>query len=116
VAYSPRQSSRRRWQKLKLELSQEFVEGGYRPGATRSTRCWGLLRRAEAALRAQVQGGFVAHVRSELFKCTRSTAHGDCPFASPAAVSVPSLDKDRELALTRCMVSNGDARDLRALF
>jgi bifunctional non-homologous end joining protein LigD len=28
------------WQKLKLELSQEFVVGGYRPGSARSTRCW----------------------------------------------------------------------------
>ncbi len=57
------------WVKLKLELQQEFVIGGYRPG---SNGIDALLvgYHDESGLRfaGKVRAGFVAHVRREVFK------------------------------------------------
>ena len=79
------------WLKLKLELQQEFVIGGYRPGthgvdallvgmydtpAGKGSKKPGLLRFA-----AKVRAGFTPHLRREVFEQLRPLHIQRCPFS-----------------------------------
>ena len=69
------------WLKLKLELQQEFVIGGYRPG---SNGIEALLvgYHDDTGLRfaGKVRAGFVPHLRREVFKALKLHHVDDCPF------------------------------------
>jgi bifunctional non-homologous end joining protein LigD len=80
------------WQKLKLELSQEFVVGGYRPGFNAVDALligyYDDVRQLRFA--GKVKAGFVAHVRRDLFQKLQSLRTEACPFAN-----LPTAKSDR---------------------
>jgi bifunctional non-homologous end joining protein LigD len=71
------------WQKLKLELQQEFVVGGYRSGGRGvDALLVGVHEGGKLCYAGKVRAGFVPHIRRELFR-KLSPLHIDaCPFAN----------------------------------
>ena len=79
------------WQKLKLELSQEFVVGGYRPGFNAvDALLVGYYEGRRLHFAGKVKAGFVAHTRRELFKRLQPLRTEACPFAD-----LPNSKSDR---------------------
>ena len=69
------------WQKLKLELSQEFVVGGYRPGFNAvDALLVGYYEGTRLHFAGKVKAGFVSHVRRDLMKRLHSLHVDECPF------------------------------------
>jgi bifunctional non-homologous end joining protein LigD len=70
------------WRKLKLELSQEFVVGGYRPGFNSvDALLVGYYEGHRLHFAGKVTAGFVAHTRREIFKELQPLRAEACPFA-----------------------------------
>ena len=80
------------WQKLKLENQQEFVIGGYRPGANGVVDALLVGYYHESGLRfaGKVRAGFVPHLRRELAKALKPLHAARCPF-----IDLPSSKSDR---------------------
>jgi bifunctional non-homologous end joining protein LigD len=71
------------WQKLKLELSQEFVIGGYRPAFNTIDACLvGYYEGTRLHFAGKVKAGFVAHVRRDLYKRLQPLHVEKCPFVN----------------------------------
>ena len=71
------------WQKLKLELSQEFVVGGYRVGFNAvDALLVGYREGRELRFAGKVKAGFVAHTRRELFRALQPLRTVQCPFVN----------------------------------
>jgi bifunctional non-homologous end joining protein LigD len=69
------------WQKFKLELQQEFVVGGYRPGFNAvDALLVGFHERGKLLYAGKVKAGFVAHVRRDLFRRLTPLHIATCPF------------------------------------
>jgi DNA ligase D-like protein (predicted ligase) len=69
------------WLKLKLELQQEFVIGGYRPGSNGiDALLVGYYDDEGLRFAAKVRAGFVPHVRREVFKSLKARHIDRCPF------------------------------------
>ena len=89
-AYEPGQRTGA-WQKLKLELSQEFVVGGYRPGTTAvDALLVGYYEAGQLHFAGKVKAGLVAHIRRSLFKKLQPLHVGVCPF-----IDLPNSKSDR---------------------
>ena len=70
------------WQKLKLELAQEFVIGGYRPDADSvDALLVGYYEGGKLKFGGKVRAGFVPHTRREVFKTLQPLHTRHCPFA-----------------------------------
>ena len=79
------------WQKLKLEASQEFVVGGYRPGFSAvDALLVGYYEGRRLRFAGKVKAGFVAHVRRDVFKRLQPLRVDRCPFAD-----LPNTKSDR---------------------
>jgi bifunctional non-homologous end joining protein LigD len=71
------------WQKLKLELQQEFVVGGYRPGGNGiDALLVGFYNDRKLYFAGKVRAGFVPHIRRDLFRTLRMLHVDACPFAN----------------------------------
>jgi bifunctional non-homologous end joining protein LigD len=71
------------WQKLKLEISQEFVVGGYRPGHKAvDALLVGYYDGRRLQFASKVKAGFVAHTRRELFRQLQPLRTDACPFVN----------------------------------
>ena len=70
------------WVKLKLELQQEFVIGGFRPaGSTVDALLVGYYEGDALRFAGKVRAGFVAHVRRQLFEKLKPLRTERCPFS-----------------------------------
>ena len=80
------------WQKLKLENQQEFVVGGYRPGANGVVDALLVGYYDDAGLRfaGKVRAGLVPHLRRELAKAMTALHVDRCPF-----IDLPNSKSDR---------------------
>ena len=66
---------------MKLELQQEFVIGGYRPGSNGiDALLVGYHDDSGLRFAGKVRAGFVAHVRREVFKRLKERHADRCPF------------------------------------
>ena len=71
------------WQKLKLDLSQEFVVGGYRPGFNAvDALLVGYYDGRRLRFAGKVKAGFVSHVRRDLHRRLQSLHTDMCPFVN----------------------------------
>lgn len=70
------------WLKLKLELQQEFVVGGYRPGPAGVDALVVGYYDASGGLRfaAKVRAGFTPHLRREMYSRLKASHLAACPF------------------------------------
>jgi bifunctional non-homologous end joining protein LigD len=69
------------WRKLKLDKQQEFVIGGYRPGAHGvDALLVGLYDGDELKFAGKVRAGFTPHVRREVVGALKPLHVGRCPF------------------------------------
>lgn len=79
--YEPGQRSGA-WRKFKLERSQEFVVGGYRPaGAGVDALVLGYYVNGELRFASKVRAGLTPHVRRELLRALVPLHTVVCPFA-----------------------------------
>jgi bifunctional non-homologous end joining protein LigD len=70
------------WVKLKLELQQEFVIGGYRPaGAGIDALLVGYYEGKSLRFAGKVRAGFVAHTRRQVFEKLQPLKTKRCPFS-----------------------------------
>jgi bifunctional non-homologous end joining protein LigD len=71
------------WQKMKLELQQEFVVGGYRPGGGGiDALLVGFYESGRLMFAGKVRAGFVPHTRRELLRKLKALHEEGCPFAN----------------------------------
>ena len=72
------------WVKLKLEMQQELVIGGYRPDGTDSIDALlvGFYEGKELRFAGKVRSGFVPHVRRELRTQLEPLNTSVCPFSN----------------------------------
>ncbi len=69
------------WVKLKLELNEEFVIGGYRPqDHSIDAILVGYYERGKLRFAGKVRAGFVPNVQRELFKTLTPLHSDECPF------------------------------------
>jgi bifunctional non-homologous end joining protein LigD len=69
------------WVKLKLDKQQEFVVGGYRPGAHGvDALLVGYYDGRQLKFAGKVRAGFTPHVRREVFEALRPLHASKCPF------------------------------------
>jgi len=69
------------WVKLKLDKQQEFVIGGYRPGAHGfDALLVGYYGRKDLRFAGKVRAGFTPHLRREVFDALKPLQTGKCPF------------------------------------
>ena len=70
------------WQKLKLELQQEFVIGGYRPDGSNSVDALlvGYFDDHKLRFAGKVRAGLVPHVRRALVAKLKALQLNHCPF------------------------------------
>ena len=79
------------WQKLKLELSQEFVIGAYRPGhGSVETLLVGYYEGRELHFAGKVKAGLVPQIRRGLFKKLEPLHVKTCAF-----IDLPNSKSDR---------------------
>ena len=79
------------WVKLKLDRQQEFVVGGYRPGAHGvDALIVGYYDGRQLRYAGKVRAGFTPHVRREVFQTLRPFETVTCPF-----VDLPSSKASR---------------------
>jgi bifunctional non-homologous end joining protein LigD len=83
--YEPGERSRA-WIKLRTNLEQEFVIGGYIPGARGfDALLVGVYEKKELIFVAKVKDGFVPRIRDELFpalKALQTASHDKCGTAN----------------------------------
>jgi DNA ligase D-like protein (predicted ligase) len=71
------------WQKYRLNLQQEFVIGGYTPGANGfDALIVGFYRGKDLLFAARVRAGFVPASRREVFAQIKGLKISKCPFAN----------------------------------
>ena len=69
------------WIKLRANLEQEFVIGGYVPGARGfDALLVGVYENKELKFVAKVKNGFVPRIRDELFPALKALQTAQCPF------------------------------------
>ena len=69
------------WVKLKLDKQQEFVVGGYRPGAHGvDALLVGYYDGTSLKFAGKVRAGFTPHVRRDVFAALKPLAAARCPF------------------------------------
>ena len=69
------------WIKLRTNLEQEFVVGGYIPGARGfDALLVGVYEKKELIFVAKVKNGFVPRIRDELFLALKALQTTQCPF------------------------------------
>ena len=69
------------WIKLRANLEQKFVIGGYIPGARGfDALLAGVYEKRELIFVAKVKNGFVPRVRNELFPALKALQIVQCPF------------------------------------
>ena len=69
------------WIKLRANLEQEFVIGGYIPGARGfDALLVGVYEKRELIFVAKVKNGFVPRIRDELFHALKALQTAKCPF------------------------------------
>ena len=69
------------WIKLRTNLEQEFVIGGYIPGARGfDALLVGVYENKELVFVAKVKNGFVPRVRDEIFPALKALQTAKCPF------------------------------------
>jgi ATP-dependent DNA ligase len=79
------------WQKLKLEFSQEFVVGGYRPGSNGiDALLVGYYDATGLRFAGKVRAGFVPHLRREVFKALSLTMSMIVPSSISRILSRPA--------------------------
>ena len=81
-AYEPGERSGA-WIKLRANLEQEFVIGGYIPGANGfDALLAGVYENRRLIFVAKVKNGFVPRIRDELFPALKALQTVHCPFAN----------------------------------
>jgi bifunctional non-homologous end joining protein LigD len=70
------------WQKLRLNVSQEFVVGGYSPGTPFDGILVGHFEGEQFQFAGIVRAGFTPALRAALFKRLKPLRLGTCPFAN----------------------------------
>ena len=69
------------WIKLRANIEQEFVIGGYIPGARGfDVLLVGVYERRELIFVPKVKNGFVPRIRDELFPALKALQTAQCPF------------------------------------
>ena len=69
------------WIKLRTNLEQEFVIGGYIPGARGfDALLVGVYEKKELIFVAKVKNGFVPRIRDEFFPALKALQTAQCPF------------------------------------
>ena len=69
------------WIKLRIDLEQEFVIGGYVPGGRGfDALLVGVYEKKELIFVAKVKDGFVPRIRDELFPALKPLQTAQCPF------------------------------------
>jgi ATP-dependent DNA ligase len=81
--YQPGERSKD-WVKLKLERSQEFIIGGYRPDGSIGLDALrvGYYDGKQLLFAGKVRAGFIPHVRREVLEELNPLRTSKCPFAS----------------------------------
>jgi bifunctional non-homologous end joining protein LigD len=70
------------WRKLKLDKQQEFVIGGYRPGAHGvDALLVGFYERSRLQFAGKVRAGFTPHLRRQVFAELKPLHAARCPFS-----------------------------------
>jgi DNA ligase D-like protein (predicted ligase) len=70
------------WVKLKLDKQQEFVVGGYRPGAHGvDALLVGYYERKALKFAGKVRAGFTPHLRRDVFRQLKLLHKATCPFS-----------------------------------
>ena len=81
-AYEPGERSGA-WIKLRTNMEQEFVIGGYVPGARGfDALLVGVYEKKELIFVAKVKNGFVPRIRDELFPALKALQTAECPFSN----------------------------------
>jgi bifunctional non-homologous end joining protein LigD len=70
------------WQKLRLNVSQEFVVGGYSPGNPYDGILVGYFEDEQFLFAGIVRAGFTPALRAALFKLLKPLRVETCPFAN----------------------------------
>ena len=71
------------WIKLRANMEQEFVVGGYIPGARGfDALLVGVYEKKELIFVAKVKNGFVPRLRDEIFPALKALRTTDCPFTN----------------------------------
>jgi ATP-dependent DNA ligase len=71
------------WIKLRTNMEQEFVIGGYIPGARGfDALLVGVYENKRLTFVAKVKNGFVPRIRDELFPALKALQTAHCPFAN----------------------------------
>jgi ATP-dependent DNA ligase len=71
------------WIKLRTNLEQEFVIGGYIPGAHGfDALLVAVYDKGKLHFAAEVRNGFMPRVRDEIFPALETLRTGKCPFAN----------------------------------
>jgi DNA ligase D-like protein (predicted ligase) len=69
------------WIKLRTNMEQEFVIGGYIPGARGfDALLLGIYEKKELIFVAKVKNGFVPRIRDDLFPALKALQTAQCPF------------------------------------
>ena len=69
------------WIKLRANMEQEFVVGGYIPGARGfDALLVGVYEKKKLIFVAKVKNGFVPRIRDELFPTLKALQTAECPF------------------------------------
>ena len=69
------------WIKLRTDMEQEFVIGGFIPGARGfDALLVGVYEKKDLMFVAKVKNGFVPRIRDELLPVLRSLQTAECPF------------------------------------
>ena len=69
------------WIKLRANMEQEFVIGGYIPGARGfDALLVGVYEKKELIFVAKVKDGFVPRIRDEIFPALKALQTAQCPF------------------------------------
>jgi bifunctional non-homologous end joining protein LigD len=69
------------WMKLKLDKQQEFVIGGYRPGAHGvDALLVGYYEAKQLRFAGKVRAGFTPHLRRDVVESLRPLSIAECPF------------------------------------
>jgi ATP-dependent DNA ligase len=69
------------WIKIRVNLEQEFVIGGYIPGARGfDALLVGVYEKKELIFVAKVKNGFVPRIRDEIFPVLKALQIAQCPF------------------------------------
>ena len=79
-AYEPGERSGA-WIKRRTNMEQEFVIGGYIPGARGfDALLVGIYKKRELLFVAKVKNGFVPRIRDEIFPALKALQTAQCPF------------------------------------